>query len=288
VNGAARSRTAARLVDAYDAVLLDLDGVVYLGPLAVPGAAEVLAVLRADGCAIRFLTNNAHRPGRVVAEHLRSLGIDAADGEVLTSAQAAADLVAKRVPPGSSVLVVGGEGLVDALTARGLVPVWTFDDDPAAVVQGLSPDVGWRLLNEGVRAVRAGVPWVATNVDLTLPTSTGIAPGNGMLVNVVREITGAEPEVAGKPERSLVEAAVRSAGAHRPILVGDRLDTDIAAAHSYGCDSLLVLTGISTRRDAELAASAQRPTFVAADLWALLRPPKPFRPARQGPLRGTV
>ena len=266
-----------RLVDGYDAVLLDLDGVVYVGPDAVPRAVEVINTLRAEGCPIRYLTNNAYRPPHAVAEQLRRLGIHAADEDVVTSAQAAADLVAARVPPGSAVLVVGGAGLAEALAERGLVAVWTFDDNPAAVVQGFSPDVGWRLLNEGVRAVRAGLPWVASNLDRTIPTPTGIAPGNGLLVEVVRQVTGADPAaVAGKPERPLVDAAVASAGAHRPIIVGDRLDTDIAAAHAYGCDSLLVLTGVHTREDAQALPPHARPTFIGDDLRALLLPPLQF------------
>ena len=277
------SRSGSRLVDAYDAVLLDLDGVVYVGPDAVPGAVEVINALAAEGHPVRYLTNNAYRPARTVAEHLRQLGIDVGDHEVVTSAQAAADLVASRVAPGSAVLVVGGAGLVEALAARGLVPVSTYDEHPAAVVQGFSPDVGWRLLNEGVRAVRAGLPWVASNLDLTIPTPTGIAPGNGLLVGVVRQVTGVEPAVAGKPERPLVDSAVTSAGAHRPIIVGDRLDTDIAAAHAYGCDSLLVLTGVHTRRDAEALPVRARPTFIGDDLNALLLPPVPFDPPDHRP-----
>lgn len=270
------SSVPGRLIDAYDALLLDLDGVVYIGQEAVPEAVDVVNTLRAEGLPVRYLTNNAFRPGHAVAEHLRALGINAGDDDVVTSAQAAADLVLARVPAGSAVLVVGGEGLEDALSVRGLHPVSSFDDHPAAVVQGFSPDVGWRLLNEGVRAVRAGLPWIASNLDQTIPTPTGIGPGNGLLVDVVRQVTGAEPVVAGKPERPLVEAAVVSARAHRPIIVGDRLDTDIAAAHAYGCDSLLVLTGVHTRRDAEPLPPELRPTYVGEDLRALLLPPVAF------------
>lgn len=273
----AENPAASRLVDAYDAVLLDLDGVVYVGPDAVPGSVEVINQLIDEDLPVRYLTNNAFRPPHVVAQHLRDLGIVADDGDVVTSAQASADLVADRVPPGAHVLVVGGAGLADALVARGLVPVWSYDDGPAAVVQGFSPDIGWRLLTEGVRAVRAGLPWIASNLDQTIPTPNGIAPGNGLLVGVVRQVTGSEPVVAGKPERPLVDAAVRSAGAQRPVMVGDRLDTDIAAAHAYGCDSLLVLTGVHTRRDAEALPPELRPTYIGDDLRALLLPPVALR-----------
>lgn len=261
------------LVDGYDAVLLDLDGVVYVGANAVPGAVATIAQLRGRGVAVAYLTNNASRPASVVAHHLRQLGVDLLDADVVTAAQAAARLVRDRVPAGARVLVVGGEGLVVALSELGLQPVESYDDRPAAVIQGFSPDVDWRRLHEGVRAVRAGLPWVASNLDRTIPTATGIGPGNGLLVDVIRQVTGREPLVAGKPERPLVDEAVRRTGARRPLLVGDRLDTDIAAAHRYGCDSLLVLTGVSSAADLIGLPAELRPTHVGADLTTLLGPP---------------
>ncbi len=264
--------TGKALVDDYDAVLLDLDGVVFVGPMAVPNAVDVIGTVRRGGHAVAYLTNNAARPVSAIAAHLRSLGIELEDADVVTSAQAAARMVAELVPAGSGVLVVGGEGLIGPINDHGLRPVATYDDDPVAVVQGFSPDIGWRQLNEAVRAVRSGLPWVATNLDLTIPTATGIGPGNGLLVDVVRQVTGVEPQVAGKPEPALLEEAVRRTGARRPILVGDRLDTDIAAANRYGCDSLLVLTGVSSRADLVDLAAELRSTFVGADLRALLGP----------------
>lgn len=264
--------TGTALVDDYDAVLLDLDGVVFVGPMAVPNAVDVIGTVRRGGHAVAYLTNNAARPVSAIAAHLRSLGIELEDADVVTSAQAAARMVAELVPAGSGVLVVGGEGLIGPINDHGLRPVATYDDDPVAVVQGFSPDVGWRQLNEAVRAVRSGLPWVATNLDLTIPTATGIGPGNGLLVDVVRQVTGVEPHVAGKPEPALLDEAVRRTGARRPLLVGDRLGTDIAAANRYGCDSLLVLTGVSSRADLVDLAAELRPTFVGADLRALLGP----------------
>jgi len=260
------------LVDGYDAVLLDLDGVVFVGPMAVPNAVDVIGTVRRRGHAVAYLTNNASRPVSAIATHLRSLGIELEDADVVTSAQAAARMVAELVAAGSAVLVVGGDGLVAPIRDHGLRPVATCDDDPVAVVQGFSPEIGWRQLNEAVRAVRSGLPWIATNLDLTIPTATGIGPGNGLLVDVVRQVTGVEPRVAGKPEPALVDEAVRRAGARRPLLVGDRLDTDIAAANRYGCDSLLVLTGVSSRADLVDLAPGLLPTYVGADLRALLGP----------------
>jgi ribonucleotide monophosphatase NagD (HAD superfamily) len=194
---------------------------------------------------------------------------------VVTSAQAVAGLVAERVPPGAPVLVVGGEGLDAALGACGLRPVRRASDAPAAVVQGFSPDVGWRLLAEGTYAVAAGVPWFASNLDLTLPTPQGSAPGNGALVGVIAAATGRRPIAAGKPETPLHDEAVRRTGARDPLVVGDRLDTDIEGANRAGAESLLVLTGVATAAELVSAEEGLRPTYVARDLRAGLLAPHP-------------
>lgn len=260
------------LQDSHDVALLDLDGVVYIGEHAVPHAAEALRAARDAGMRLAFLTNNAARPPEVVATHLVELGIDAEAAEVVTSAQAAARLLADRLPAGSRVLVVGGDGLNVALRERDLVPVSRLDDDPAAVVQGFHPDVGWRLLAEGSYAVESGLPWVASNLDRTVPTARGRAPGNGTLVDAVRAATGREPVVAGKPEPPMHHEAVLRTGATSPLMVGDRLDTDIEGANRVGVDSLLVLTGVTDPIDLVLAVPGQRPTHVGRDLRALQHP----------------
>lgn len=258
------------LTEVYDAALLDLDGVIYVGSAALPHVVEVLEVARAGGMRLAFVTNNAARTPATVAAHLTSLGIPAEPAEVATSAQAAARLVAELVPPGSAVLVVGGEGLEVALVERGLRPVSSLDDDTKAVVQGYHPTVGWVLLAEGSYAVGRGLPWVASNTDLTIPTPRGIAPGNGTLVAVIRLATGREPVVAGKPEMSLHRESTDRVGATRPIVVGDRLDTDIEGAVRAGTDSLLVLSGVTGPAELLAAPPERRPTFVAADLRGLL------------------
>lgn len=254
------------LAQLYDAALLDLDGVLYVGPAAVDGAREAVCGVRALGMKVAFVTNNASRPPEVVAAHLTELGIDAREDEVVTSAQAAAALVAELVPRGSPVLVVGGAGLEAALREFGLKPVWSAEDSPAAVVQGFAPEVGWRALTEGVYAVRAGVPWVASNLDLTVPSPRGPAPGNGTLVGVVARATGQRPLAAGKPELPLHREACRRIGASRPVVVGDRLDTDIEGANRADVPSLLVMTGITTPLDVVMAEPAHRPTWVAENL----------------------
>ncbi|WAL74453.1 HAD-IIA family hydrolase [Kitasatospora sp. YST-16] len=262
--------SAEALTEAYDTALLDLDGVVYAGPHAIVHAVESLERARAAGMRLAYVTNNASRPPRVVAEHLTELGVPADPADVINSAQAAARLVAEKVPAGSRVLVVGGAGLVEALEERGLVPVRSLEDGPAAVVQGYDPSVGWADLAEASYAVGRGLPWVASNTDLSIPTARGIAPGNGTLVAAVRAATGVEPEVAGKPLPPMHRETVLRTGAKRPLVVGDRLDTDIEGAFNGGVDSLLVFTGIATPEQVLAAAPEYRPTYLAEDLRGLL------------------
>jgi glycerol-1-phosphatase len=262
------------LSEIYDVALVDLDGVIYVGSEPVEHAVPALASARAAGMRLAFVTNNAARRPEVVAEQLTGLGVAASPGEVVTSAQAAARLLAERLPAGARVLVVGGEGLVAALSEHGLTPVARSDEDPAAVVSGFHPDVGWRLLAEGAYAVAAGLPWVASNVDPTIPMPEGIAPGNGALVEAIRLATGRRPVVAGKPEPPIHREAMLRTGARHPLVIGDRLDTDIAGATRGGADSLLVLTGVTGALDLVAAAPETRPTFVARDLRALGTAPR--------------
>jgi HAD superfamily hydrolase (TIGR01450 family) len=253
----------------YDTAILDLDGVVYIGGEPVADSPRHVARARAAGLTVAFVTNNASRPPAEVAARLRRIGVECDDTDVVTSAQAAARLVAARVPAGSRVLVVGGGGLVEALAEHGLVAVSRLDEDPAAVVQGFHPDVGWRLLAEGAAAVNAGLPWIASNTDLTVPTAHGRSPGNGALVEVIARTTGVRPQVAGKPETPLLEETVRRVGGRRPLVVGDRLDTDVEGAVRCGMDSLLVMTGVTDVPTLAAAPPGLRPSFVAADLGGL-------------------
>lgn len=250
----------------YDALLVDLDGTVYRGAAAVPGADAAIRAAHQAGVGVRFVTNNASRSPDDVAEHLNRLGIPAKPTEITTSAQAGASLLVNRIAPGDTVLVLGTDALVAAVAAHGFPTVRAADADVRAVIQGFSPDLGWRDLAEAAIAIRAGALWVACNVDVTLPTERGLLPGSGSLVAAVRVATDATPLVAGKPERPLMDDAIRAEGATRPLAVGDRLDTDIAGAVNVGVDSLLVFTGVSTPADLLAAPLSTRPTYIAADL----------------------
>ncbi len=264
--------SADPLDTAYDVALLDLDGVVYLGGTAIPGAAQALRKAESAGMRLAYVTNNAFRTPAAVAALLTSFGAPATAPDVVTSAQAAARLLAERLPAGAPVLVIGGTGLRMAVRERGLRPVSTVADRPQAVVQGYSPDVGYSVLAEGGLAVAAGALFVATNGDLTLPSRRGRQPGNGSLVQVIATATGVQPLVAGKPEPPLHRESVLRTGAKHPLVVGDRLDTDIEGARRVGADSMLVLTGVTDPADAVLASPSQRPTYLAEDLAGLLEP----------------
>ncbi|GAW49327.1 MULTISPECIES: HAD-IIA family hydrolase [unclassified Nocardioides] len=257
------------LCRAYDLAMLDLDGVVYVGGAAVPGAPAHLASAREQGMRLAFITNNASRPPGVVAAHLTELGVEAEAADVVTSAQAAARVLVDRYGAGARVVCLGAEGLQDALEEDGLVPVGV-EDDAAAIVTGYGPQVPWGDIMRAAVRVRDGLPWVASNTDLTFPAAFGVAPGHGVLVEMLRSFTGVDPVVAGKPERPLLDETVRRVGGRRPLMVGDRLDTDIEGAQRAGYDSLLVLTGVTGLEDLVAATKELRPTFVAPDLAGLL------------------
>jgi HAD superfamily hydrolase (TIGR01450 family) len=260
------------LCEAYDAALYDLDGVLYLGAEPVAHAAESVAAAVAAGMRSAFVTNNASRPPSVVAEQLTALGIPATAGDVVTSAQASARLLREQLPLGAEVLVVGAAGLVDEVSAAGFLVVTTAGADVAAVVQGYGPDTGMRELSEAALAIRAGALWIAANTDSTLPSPRGPVPGNGALVAALRLVTGREPQVAGKPEPALHVESVARVGAARPLVIGDRLDTDVLGAVRGGADSLLVLTGVADVQDALKAPAGSRPTYVDWDLRGITAP----------------
>lgn len=267
------------LTAAYDLAMLDLDGVVYIGSAAVPGAAAAIGKARADGMRIAFITNNASRPPGVVAGHLVELGVEAVVDDVVTSAQAAARLAREAWGEGVPVVCLGAAGLETALVEAGLVPVGATAD-AAGVVTGYGPDVPWHSIMRVAVRVRDGLPWVASNIDLTIPTAFGTAPGHGVLVEMLSRFTGVGPAVAGKPARPLLDETIRRVGGERPLMVGDRLDTDIEGARNAGLDSLLVLTGVTGLPELVAAPPRVRPTYLAADLAGLGRPHE--APVRDG------
>ena len=259
------------LVQRHDCLLLDLDGTLYRGQAAVDGA--VAALSGVDARAL-FVTNNASSTPSEVAAHLCQLGIAANSGDVVTSAQSAARLLTEQLVAGAKVLVLGTEALAAEVRAVGMTPVRKFRDSPAAVVQGHSPLTGWAQLCEAALAIRGGVPWIATNLDVSLPSERGLVPGNGSMVAALMSAVERAPQVAGKPMAAIVANALSRGDFRSALVIGDRLDTDIAGADAAGLPSMLVLTGASSVSDAIHAGHGQRPTYIARDLGGLHEPPQ--------------
>ncbi|MBN9241156.1 MAG: haloacid dehalogenase [Micrococcales bacterium 70-64] len=271
--GSPMSRTP---LDGVSLVLADLDGVIYKGPAAIPYAVESMNAIAAP-TRVAYITNNASRTDASVAQHLTELGLHAAAEDIVTSPQAAMTLLKELVAPGSSILVVGGDGLVDEVTKAGFTVTRSALDNPAAVVQGFSPEVGWVHLAEAAFALNgdgtAGdLPWVATNTDWTIPQARGTAPGNGTLVSAVHTAVGRLPVVAGKPEVAIFEEAMTRFGTRDALMIGDRLDTDILGANRAGIPSVLVLTGIDRAKQVIAAVPQERPTYILDDLRQLHEP----------------
>ncbi|WP_326553976.1 HAD-IIA family hydrolase [Micromonospora sp. NBC_01813] len=265
--------TRCGLTAEYDLVIFDLDGVIYLIDRPVDGAVEAVDRLLRMGLPVAYATNNASRRAADVAGLLSGMGVPATAEQVLTSAGATASVLAEQYGPGAKVLVVGAQALRDEVSAAGLSLVGGADDKPAVVVQGYGPQVGWSDLAEASVAIRAGADWVATNTDRTLPSGRGPLPGNGSLVAALRTALDRDPDqIVGKPAPGLFVTAARRSESERPLVVGDRLDTDIEGANRAGMASLLVLTGISDASELLSAPPARRPTYVAADLSGLFDP----------------
>lgn len=257
-------------VDRYDVALLDLDGVVYRGAGAIEHAPEAIAEIRRRGRGVMYVTNNANRPPSAVVGHLEELGIETTSDEVTTAAQAAAALVASERPAGTRVLVVGGPGLREAVSAAGLTVVGSADDEPEVVLQGFAPTVGWADLSEALLAIHRGAEHIATNLDATIPLERGTAIGNGSLVAAVVHATGVQPRSCGKPRPEIFHQAAMRAGANRPIVVGDRLDTDLEGARAAGYDGMHVLTGVDGPAALLRCVAPQRPALLAHDMRGLL------------------
>ncbi len=258
-------------LDGIDLVLADLDGVVYAGAGAIPHAIESLN-RAGEGRRIGYITNNASRTAASISSHLSALGLQVVADDIVTSPQAGVRMLRALVPEGSTIFVVGGEGITHELERAGFGVTRSADDEPAAVIQGFSPEIGWVHLAEATFALKSGIPWVATNMDWTIPVARGVAPGNGTLVSAVHTAAGRMPVVAGKPEVAMFETAVERFAASRTLVIGDRLDTDILGANRAGLESVLVLTGIDRAKQVLAAVPNQRPTFILDDLRQLHEP----------------
>ena len=265
---------SARIIDDHDVAFFDLDGVIYLGPVAVPGAVEGITRIRETGARVMYVTNNAARSADAVAHHLSASGFEAGPDDLITSAQVAVDVLAERLPAGSLLLVAGTRNLIELAQAAGFRTTASADDRPDAVLQGYDPLIEWPVLDEAAIAVQRGATWYGTNDDLNRPTNRGLVPGLGAQLAVVGSTVRQQPVVFGKPHAPMLDYAVTHTAAQRPIFVGDRIDTDIMGANRAGMPSLLVFTGAHGKRDLLEAGPGDRPSYIGADLRALLEPPR--------------
>lgn len=267
------------LLEFYDSLLLDLDGTIWEGGRPIPGAVETV---NAAGLPSVYITNNASRGPDQVAEMLRGIGLEVGADDVLTAAQAAVNLAADHIEPGSAVLVLGTESFQQLATDAGYRVVESADQQPQAVLQGHNPDTGWAQLSEAALAIRQGATFIASNLDTSLPTERGLAVGNGSMVAAVVSATGVEPIAAGKPLPTMFRQAVADLGSQRPLAVGDRLDTDIEGANAAGMPTLQVLTGVSGPLSLIEAPKEQRPTYIGETMADLRRSPEELMPGAQG------
>ena len=265
----------AALAAGYRGIVLDLDGVVYLGEEVVPAAPAALEGVRGLGVRLAFVTNNSFRPPERVASKLGRLGVKAAVEEVLTSAHATVRLLGGEDGlDGTKVLVVGGPGLRQALAGAGARLVdgsaWR---EAEVVAVGFDPDLTYDRVRAAALAIGAGARFVGSNPDTTLPTPEGFWPGAGATLAMLQAATGVRPEVAGKPERALFETAAAAIGPGPYLMVGDRADTDLDGAHRLGWATALVLSGVVAAAD--LPDLVVAPDHLLADVGGLLDPPGP-------------
>jgi len=254
----------------YDTLLCDLDGVIYEGKDAIVDSVETINEFISKGIPVGYVTNNSSRKPETVAEQLGGFGIAADSESVISSAKTGVDILATLIPAGAKVLVVGGEGLRSRVTEAGFEQVQNSDAKPAGVIQGFDPSVAWTDLAEASYSIANGAKWVATNQDWTIPREKGIAPGNGTLVSAVHTAVGQLPIVAGKPEPAIFRTALEHFGSKKAIFIGDRIDTDIRGANSAEIDSVLVMTGISTRKEVLGVKNEDRPVFIIETMAELL------------------
>jgi 4-nitrophenyl phosphatase len=246
-------------------LLIDLDGVVYTGRHAIPGAPKFLGDARQRGMPFLLVTNNSTAPPREVADRLAGMGITVTPEEILTSAQAAMAYVRAHSDGQARVLVVGEAGLTTAAQGEGLD---LGEDSADWVVAGLDRGFDYQKLARATRAILGGARFVASNADALLPIEGGdFLPGAGSIVAAIRTATGVEPVVVGKPEPAMFEAGLAKLGglaAGEVAMIGDRLDTDIDGGRAAGLRTILVLTGVTT--PALLKASGSQPDAVVDDL----------------------
>ena len=258
------------LIDSFDCVLLDLDGVVYLGKTPVPNAVKTITELQKRKVDIAVITNNGSVTAKSVSKWMKDFDLDFKPSSIVTSSQTLCWYLINNFQKGEKVLVVGSQGLRDSVSEAGFKVVSKSEKEPAVVVNGIDADISQKDLAEMCYAISKGAQWVSTNGDYTFPTEKGLAPGNGAFNALITSITGKSPILMGKPEPFMFLQAAKLFDAKKPIVVGDRLDTDIQGANKAGFKSMCVLTGVTDLNQIKMSSGQTSPTYVGKDLSALL------------------
>lgn len=251
------------------ALILDMDGVLWKGDAPIGDLPATFKRIRERGLKFVFATNNGTKTPEEYRDKLAGLGVEIEPAQAVTSALGIAFMMSQKHPRGTKVFMIGEEGIRVALEEKGLQVVGVEDAPQAeAVVMGIDRGINFDKIAEATLLVRAGVPFYTTNTDRTFPTPRGEIPGSGAWVSVVVTATGVEPQVAGKPFPYLIELALERLGTSKEetLVVGDRLETDIAAGQAVGCPTALVLSGVSKLEDAK----GWNPTIIAESLWKLV------------------
>jgi 4-nitrophenyl phosphatase len=253
------------------ALIVDMDGVLWHGSTASRGFGEFFRFLRMRGLRFLLATNNPTLTPRSYQQKIKDLGASVSTDEILTSAEATAQYLAKTAPSGAKVFVIGEEGVRAALTAQGFRIASLNDTDADFVVCGMDRNLTWEKLSGATLNLRRGAGFIGTNADATFPTERGIIQGNGAILAALTRASGVQPTTVGKPEPLMYQLAIERLGetAERTAAVGDRLETDVAGAQRAGICSILLLGGVTTQ--AQLQASSIRPTWVFAGLPELIQ-----------------
>jgi 4-nitrophenyl phosphatase len=249
------------------ALILDMDGVVWKVDAPIGDLSAIFKRIRERGLKFVFATNNSTNTPEEYQKKLASFGVEVETWQVVTSAMGVAFMLARKFPRGTKVFMIGGEGIRAALEEKGF-EILATENAPAAqaVVMGIDRGINFQKIVEATLLVRAGIPYYTSNTDRTFPTPRGEIPGSGAWNSIVTYSTGVEPIVAGKPFPYLMELALERLGTKKEetLVVGDRLETDIAAGQNVGCPTALMLSGVSAWEQAQ--AWKPPPDFIAANL----------------------
>ena len=253
------------------ALILDMDGVVWRDTSTIGDLPKIFSKMRELGLKFTMATNNSTRTISEYVEKFAALGVTLNPEEILNSSQTTAQALRERFPQGTEIFTIGESGLYTSLNEEGLHPVGLQNlQEPKAVVMGIDRSINFEKMAEAALLVNSGLPFYATNPDVSFPTSRGFIPGNGAWINVIKTATGVEPIIAGKPEPEMLRVAMLRMGTsiEETIMVGDRYETDIMAGQKIGCITCLVLSGVTSYEKAKKISP--QPDFICADLSALL------------------